>query len=106
MVSDEFGLLPSGPNCSYKIMREYYNAALNKDQKTVSRIHSEFSVLYEILFKNVPAGKIDATYDKLFLKFSIPDFPTRLLPPYIGATEQQAQNFVKEAREKLPHWWD
>lgn len=104
MISDEFGFLASGLNCSYQRMREYYHAGIEKDYETIMKVHDEVTVLYDVLFSNVPAGRIDATYDKLFVKFCMPDFPARLLPPYHGASEEQAEKFVKELREKLPGW--
>src|SRR5688572_3030314 len=36
---------------------------------------------------------MDGAYDKQFVKYQFPEFPLRLLPPYLGATEEQFSSF-------------
>jgi len=106
MVSKEFGYLASITNCSYKIMRAYYQAGLRQDWDTILKIHNDFPVVYDALFSNCPGDKIDASYDKLFLQFSVPEFPARILPPYVGCSDAQVEGFKAAMKKKLPHWFE
>lgn len=105
MVWKEFGYLASITNCSYKIMRAYYRAGVEQDWNTILKIHNDFPVLYDALFSNCTGSKIDSAYDKLFLQFSVPEFPARILPPYEGFTWEQVEGFKTDLRKKLPHWF-
>ena len=102
---NQFGYLASITNCSYPVMRAYFEAGKNRDWDTILRIHNDFPVLYESLFSNCPGSKIDAAYDKLFLQFSIPEFPARILPPYEGFADEQVETFKAALKQKLPHWF-
>lgn len=105
MVTNQFGYLASVLNCSYKTMRDYYQAGISRDVETILKIHNDLPVFYETLFGHCPGDKIDAAYDKLFLQFSIPEFPARILPPYVGCSVEQVEAFKDEVRRKLPHWF-
>lgn len=105
MVYNQFGYLASITNCSYKTMRAYYQAGIRQDWDTILRIHNDFPVVYDALFSNCPGGKIDSSYDKLFLQFSIPEFPSRILPPYVGCTDEQVEGFKTDIQKKLPGWF-
>ena len=104
MVYNQFGYLASVTNCSYPMMRAYYQAGIRQDWETILRIHNDFPVLYESLFSNCPGSKIDSAYDKLFVQFSIPEFPARILPPYECFAQEQVEAFKADLRQKLPHW--
>ena len=106
MVYPEFGYLASITNCSYPIMRAYYEAGEKQDWATILKIHNDFPVVYDALFSNCPGDKIDSSYDKLFLQFTIPEFPSRILPPYVGCPDAQVEGFKAAMREKLPHWFE
>ena len=105
MVYPEFGFLASITNCSYKIMRQYYRAGVERDWDTILNIHNDFPAAYDALFSNCPGDKIDSAYDKLYLQFAIPEFPARILPPYVGCTDAQVEGFKADLRKKLPHWF-
>lgn len=105
MVYNQFGYLASITNCSYPMMRAYYEAGKKQDWDTILKIHKDFPVLYEALFSNCSGGKIDSAYDKLFVQFSIPEFPARILPPYTCYAPAQVEAFKTELRQKLPHWF-
>lgn len=105
LVYPEFGYLASITNCSYQMMRAYYRAGVAQDLDAILKIHKDFPVFYESLFSHCPGGKIDSSYDKLFLQFSIPEFPARILPPYIGCTDAQVESFKADIQKKLPHWF-
>lgn len=105
LVYPEFGYLASVTNCSYPVMRAYYEAGCKQDLDAVLRIHKDFPILYETLFTQCPGDKIDAAYDKLFLQFAIAEFPARILPPYEGFAQAQVENFKAQLQAKLPHWF-
>ncbi|MGH8021111.1 MAG: hypothetical protein ACREIA_23095, partial [Opitutaceae bacterium] len=44
---------------------------------------------------------IDGAYDKMYLKLNYTDFPLRLLPPYLGASEARFREFQNRCREIL-----
>jgi len=103
----EFGLLISLLNVSYKIANEYFEAGTNKDFATCLKIADGFFKAHKSLMKNCPpgAGKMDGAWDKTFVKFSIPEFPQSLYPPYVGFTDEQVAAFMKETKELLPEWF-
>lgn len=105
MTYNQFGYLASITNCSYPVMRSYYEAGRAQDWETIAKIHRDFPLVYAALFGNCPGEKIDSAYDKLFLQFAIPEFPARILPPYEGFTQPQVENFKADLQKKLPHWF-
>jgi dihydrodipicolinate synthase/N-acetylneuraminate lyase len=106
LVYHGFSYLASALNCSYKTMCAYFEAGKNQDLETILRIHNDMPICYDVLYRNLPSGKIDSAYDKVFLQFSIPEFPPRILPPYQGCTQAQVDGFKADLRKALPHWFD
>lgn len=106
LVYPEFGYLASMTNCSYSVMRAYYEAGCKQDLDTILSCHKDFPLVHGSLFSNCPGDKIDSAYDKLFLQFSIPEFPARILPPYEGFDQAQVEAFKEDLRQKLPHWFE
>ena len=70
----------------------------------MTAINGEIDILIQTLFEAVPAGRIDGSYDKLFEKMYDPEFPLRLLPPYIGSSDEEFHTFVRLLGERLPEW--
>lgn len=79
-------------------------AGKNRDVATMTSIVRECGVVLRTLFDVVPEGRIDGAYDKLFAKMYDPEFPLRLLPPYIGSTDEEYHKFVQLLSERLPQW--
>ncbi len=52
-----------------------------------------------------PEPLIDGAYDKLIYKLGAPDFPLRLLPPYVSADEETALGRYREAMTRLAPMW-
>lgn len=48
---------------------------------------------------------IDGAYDKLIYKLGTPDFPLRLLPPYVSADEDTALDRYRDAMTRLAPGW-
>jgi hypothetical protein len=74
------------------------------DVETLVAIQKEINVVVRILFEAVPEGRIDGSYDKLFAKMYDPTFPLRLLPPYVGSSDDEYRAFVRLLGERLPEW--
>ena len=52
-----------------------------------------------------PEPLIDGAYDKLIYKLGAPDFPLRLLPPYVSADEDTALGRYRKAMTRLAPMW-
>ena len=67
----------------------------------VKDLHHHSSIL-----RDLPVGgsHMDGTYDKLICKLHHPDFPLRLLPPYLGSTEEVFAAYRVRMEAELPHW--
>ena len=74
------------------------------DITTLTAISREIKVVLRTLFEAVPAGRIDGAYDKLFAKMYDREFPLRLLPPYVGSSDDEFRAFVRLLGERLPEW--
>jgi dihydrodipicolinate synthase/N-acetylneuraminate lyase len=85
-------------------LRALLEAGTRHDGATLASIHREINVVIKALFDAVPDGRIDGAYDKLFEKMYDPEFPLRLLPPYVGSSEDEYRTFVRLLRERLPEW--
>ena len=101
----ESSLLISLSNINYRLAYEYFDAGTRKDAQKLMAIEKDFAICSDILFSALPSGKMDGAYDKLFVKYAIPQFPQRLYPPYEGATDAQFQAFDQALRNALPGWF-
>lgn len=61
-------------------------------------LQREVDIVIQTLFETIPDNRIDGSYDKLFEKMYEPDMPLRLLPPYIGSSDEEYHNFVRLLR--------
>ncbi len=100
----EASLLISFCNINYRLAHAYFEAGKTKDRETLMNMVQEFSAFYSLLGL-LPGGLMDGAYDKLYVKYSIPEFPQRLYPPYEGVTEEQFAAFDKALREAVPGWF-
>jgi len=85
-------------------LKALWEAGRRRDVATMVAINSEIDIVLQTLFEAVPAGRIDGSYDKLFEKMYDPEFPLRLLPPYVGSSDDEFHAFVRLLRERLPEW--
>ena len=100
----EAGFLMSYCNLSFAKAWEYFNAGVSRDFEAIVRLHREIGMLIKINNATLPGGKLDGSYDKLFVKAHIPEFPQRLLPPYEGVSDEDFERFIAEVRAQLPGW--
>jgi dihydrodipicolinate synthase/N-acetylneuraminate lyase len=85
-------------------LHELYEAGRRRDVDRLVAIQREIRVVIQTLFETVPDNRIDGSYDKLFEKMYHPEFPLRLLPPYLGSSDEEFHTFVNLLRRRLPEW--
>jgi len=85
-------------------LRALYEAGQRRDVATMATIQREVDIVIQTLFEAIPDNRIDGSYDKLFEKMYEPDMPLRLLPPYIGSSDEEYHNFVRLLKQRLPEW--
>lgn len=85
-------------------LRELFDAGQRRDVATLTTIQRECQIVLKTLFEVVPEGRIDGAYDKLFEKMYDRAFPLRLLPPYVGSTDEEFTQFVRLLHSRLPDW--
>jgi dihydrodipicolinate synthase/N-acetylneuraminate lyase len=85
-------------------LQALWEAGRRRDIEAMVSIQREVDIVIQTLFETVPDGRIDGSYDKLFEKMYDPEFPLRLLPPYVGSSDQEYQAFVRLLGERLPEW--
>lgn len=85
-------------------LKALWDAGSRHDVATMVSINREVDVVIQTLFEAVPDSRIDGSYDKLFEKMYDPEFPLRLLPPYVGSSDDEFHAFVRLLRERLPEW--
>jgi hypothetical protein len=103
-LAGEASLLISMSNINYRLAHAYYEAGLRRDAETLIRMERDYARCGAILAKY--RGKMDGAYDKLFVKYSIPEFPHHLYPPYEGFTDSEWAAFDAELRSALPQWFE
>jgi dihydrodipicolinate synthase/N-acetylneuraminate lyase len=99
----ECGLLASFI-MSWPKMQELLDAGKRRDFATLARLQREVNIVIKTLLEVVPDNRIDGAYDKLFEKMHDPDYPLRLLPPYVGPSDDEYRAFVELLRQRLPDW--
>ncbi|MSQ95988.1 MAG: dihydrodipicolinate synthase family protein [Gemmataceae bacterium] len=99
----ECGLLAS-LIMSWPKMQALLDAGKRRDFPTLTTLQRECNIVMQTLFETVPDSRIDGAYDKIFEKMYDADYPLRLLPPYVGTSEDEYLAFVRLLRERLPDW--
>ncbi len=85
-------------------LKALWSAGQRRDVAAMVAINAEIDIVIQTLFETVPEGRIDGSYDKLFEKMYDAEFPLRLLPPYLGSSDEEFHAFVRLLRERLPEW--
>ena len=85
-------------------MQALLEAGRRRDTATLLSIQGEVNIVLQTLFEAVPDNRIDGAYDKMFDKMYDPEIPLRLLPPYVGPSDEEFHTFVRLLRERLPEW--
>jgi len=82
--------------CSYDAMFpqttwKFFKAGVNKELAELFRITQFFHEVGARLFAHCQREMIDGSYDKTFLWLRDPSFSNRLLPPYLGFSEEESR---------------
>jgi len=86
--------------------KAFFAAGQKGDIQTLMKMHVEMTELVTALIAAAgPNCHIDSAYDKMLWKLTDERFPLRLLPPYVGATDEGFRQFVDAVRTKSPSWW-
>jgi dihydrodipicolinate synthase/N-acetylneuraminate lyase len=99
----ECGLLAS-LIMSWPKMQALLKAGQERDLPALATLQRECNLVMRTLFDTLPDNRIDGAYDKLFEKMHDPEYPLRLLPPYVGPSDDEYRAFVRLLRERLPDW--
>lgn len=79
-------------------------AGKRHDLAALVSIQREIEIVGKTLFECVPDNRIDGAYDKMFEKMYDDSYPLRLLPPYVGPSDEEYYKFVRVLKERLPEW--
>ena len=100
----ECGLLISLATINLAMGRAYFDAGQRRDVERLLGLEGELHQIAGQFHACVGSGFIDGAYDKVLWRLHDPRFPLRLLPPYAGAAESAASDFLAYLRERYPHW--
>lgn len=94
--------------CSYGMLfpntsKALFESGKRQDLATLWKIHRQLAELDGILFSHLTAQYIDGAYDKTFAWLDDSSFPTTLLPPYDGLTEQDKAGVRKAYETRCRH---
>lgn len=102
----ECSMLFSSISSHFPTAWRLFRAGQERDIDTIVEIEKEVAVSQEILFETCATPVINAAYDKLYAKATIPEFPMRLYPPYQTFSDQQVNNYFNQMRSRLPQWFE
>lgn len=85
-------------------LHSLFEAGRRRDVDALASLQREINVVRRTLFEIVPEGRSDGAYDKLFARLYDPEFPLRLLSPYVGSSDEEFEAFAGLLRERLPDW--
>ena len=103
----EPGFLISFSSSGLRRAAEYFRAGVERDLVTLNAMLVELNEIRQHLGAAIgPGPHMDGAYDKLFSRIHVPDFPLRLLPPYVGASDEAFERYVGILRTQFPAWLD
>ncbi|HEY3061910.1 MAG TPA: dihydrodipicolinate synthase family protein [Chloroflexota bacterium] len=102
----EPGLLISLATINLARGREYFEAGRRRDMPMLIQLESELHRIAQVFHACVGQGmsRIDGAYDKVLWRLHDARFPLRMLPPYQGASESAAAEFLAFLRRDFPQW--
>jgi dihydrodipicolinate synthase/N-acetylneuraminate lyase len=98
----ECGLLISVASTNPKRAREFFNSRGEDLTAHRGELRQALAALKETVG---PEPLIDGAYDKLLYKLGTPEFPLRLLPPYVSVDEATALTAYRDAMTRLAPMW-
>jgi dihydrodipicolinate synthase/N-acetylneuraminate lyase len=102
----ECSLLASYAELSPHKTRALFEAGRARDVGTLFTLQHEFAVMQTALW-DAPVSRphMDGAYDKMLVKLGmLPDFPLRLLSPYLGYTHEDYERCRALLETRFPDW--
>ena len=99
----ECSLLCSWDLLCPKTTRRFYEAGLRCDFDELFRITYEFDSASRKLFGQCKRQMIDPAYDKTMAWLRDPEFSNRILPPYLGMSEEESNTCRRIYEQELSH---
>lgn len=101
----ECGFLISFTSTNFNRARDYFRAGCEQDAESLNAIAADFECLVAVLRESVGSvAHMDGAFDKIFCRVHSPEFPLRLLPPYLSASEAQFDRYLATLRQTHAHW--
>lgn len=101
----ECSLLFSSISTHFPTAWRLFQAGQDRDIPTIVELEKEVALSQEILFETCATPVINAAYDKLYVKATVPEFPMRLYPPYQTFSDDQVEQYFTQMRARLPQWF-
>ena len=100
----ECGLLLSLSEVSFRFALDYYNA---RGQR-LSELNDLMRPIFDAVVGSVSEKEahMDGTFQKMFCKLHDRELPLRLLPPYLGATDDDFRRFLDRVAAIVPDYVD
>lgn len=94
--------------CSYGVLFpkttwQFFEAGVRGDLAEMFRITKLLCDANEFLFSHYLRDMIDGSFDKTFIWLRHPEFSNRLLPPYIGLSDEESRVCRAVYQEQLGH---
>ena len=85
-----------------------FDAGLRRDRIVLTRISRFMNDAISDIFSHCDRHLMDGVYDKTYAWLRNPEFPKRLLPPYLGLTDEQSRQCrtIYETNYQHADEWD
>jgi 4-hydroxy-tetrahydrodipicolinate synthase len=100
----ECGLLMSLASINFSQAQSYFRAGCSRDVDSLVPMEGELHAISREFAHAVGPAHIDGAFDKVLWWLHEPRFPLRLLPPYEGATDDAAREFLRWLGGEYPEW--
>jgi dihydrodipicolinate synthase/N-acetylneuraminate lyase len=101
----ECGLLGSLVVLNWKQGLAFFEAGRRRDVEVLlPMLHEMNALMRDMLGVTGGTAHMDGAYDKMFCRLHDRQFPIRLLPPYVGFSDETWERFAALVREKYPRW--
>ena len=100
----ECGFLASIATTNFEQAQAYFRAGCTRDFETLLHMEAEVHAISREFTRTVGPAHIDGAFDKVLWRLHDPRFPLRLLPPYEGASDASAADFLEFLRKAYPQW--
>jgi len=101
----ECGMLISAASSNWHTARRYYDRCVARDLPAAMDLQADLvKIVAELRALMEPHAHIDGAFDKMFARLHQPDFPLRLLPPYLCAPQEVFEKYRASLKQNYPRW--